>query len=30
MYLQFKNNILKKFNKQNILFNFELQSTFKK
>ncbi|PIF63041.1 hypothetical protein CLV00_2718 [Flavobacterium sp. 11] len=30
MYFQFKNNILKKFNKQNILFNFELQSTFKK
>ena len=30
MYLQFKNNNLKKFNKQNILFNFELQSTFKK
>ncbi len=30
MYLQLKNNILKKFNKQNILFNFELQSTFKK
>ncbi len=30
MYLQFKNNILKKFNKQNILFNFELQSTFEK